>query len=70
LVVERSADKKLKRALEIANKMGARFSIIFGDDELAAGTFQLKNMVSGEQRSLARDQLAPAIARSQSADQR
>jgi histidyl-tRNA synthetase len=61
LAVERSADRKLKRALEVANKIGARFALIVGDDELAAGTFQLKDMTSGEQRMLPRDKLAAAI---------
>ena len=61
LVVERSADRKLKRALEIANKIGARFSLIVGDDELASGTFQLKNMASGEQRKLKLTEIADAV---------
>ena len=61
LVVERSADRKLKRALEVANKMGARFALIVGDDELASGRFQLKDMASGEQRSLPRSELISAI---------
>jgi histidyl-tRNA synthetase len=55
--VERSADRKLKRALEVANKMGARFALIVGDDELASGTYQLKDMATGEQQKVARDQL-------------
>jgi histidyl-tRNA synthetase len=28
---------KLKRAMELANKLGARFTLILGDDEIAAG---------------------------------
>ena len=56
-IVERSADRKLKRALEIANKMGARFALILGDNEIASGTYQLKDMASGEQHSLTRDQI-------------
>jgi histidyl-tRNA synthetase len=58
LVVERSADRKLKRALEVANKIGARFALIVGDDELASGSFQLKNMTTGEQRQLKIDEIA------------
>jgi histidyl-tRNA synthetase len=61
IVVERSADRKLKRALEVANKMGARFALIVGDNELASGTYLLKDMSTGEQRSLGRDNLAAAI---------
>ena len=59
--VELSADPKLKRALEVANKTGARYALIVGDDELAAGTYQLKNMTSGEQTAVTRDQIAAAV---------
>jgi len=55
--VEVSSDKKLKRALETANKIGAQYALIFGDDELASGTFQWKNMTTGEQVALSRDLL-------------
>ncbi|HLW75794.1 MAG TPA: histidine--tRNA ligase, partial [Bryobacteraceae bacterium] len=61
IAVERSADRKLKRALEVANKMGARFALIVGDDEIASGTYQLKQMATGEQRALGRAQLVEAI---------
>jgi histidyl-tRNA synthetase len=61
LVVERSVDKKLKRALEVANKIGARFSLILGDNEIAAGTYLLKDMSNGEQESLTRGQLVERI---------
>ncbi len=63
--VERSVDRKLKRALEVANKMGARFALILGDNEIAAGTYLLKDMASGEQESLAREQLVPRIRRNE-----
>src|SRR5271165_1989742 len=60
-VVERSVDKKLKRALEVANKMGARFALILGDNEIANQTYLLKDMSSTEQESLTRDQLIGRI---------
>ena len=61
LVVERSVDKKLKRALEVANKMGARFALILGENEIAAGTYILKDMASTEQESLKRDDLVARV---------
>ncbi len=61
LSVERSVDRKLKRALEVANKMGARYALILGDNEIAAGTYLLKDMTSGEQVSLSRESLAGHI---------
>ena len=59
--VERSVDRKLKRALEVANKAGARFVLILGEDEVSAGTYSLKDMASGEQESLPREALAARI---------
>jgi histidyl-tRNA synthetase len=55
--VERSVDRKLKRALEVANKAGARFVLILGEDEIASGTFSVKNMATGEQLPLRREQI-------------
>ena len=48
---------KLKKAMETADKIGARSVLIIGDDEIAAGTYTLKNMKSGEQEKLSREQL-------------
>ncbi|MDE3164921.1 MAG: histidine--tRNA ligase [Acidobacteriota bacterium] len=53
---------KLKRAMEIANKLGARFALIVGDNELASGRFALKNMSTGEQQSLTPEEIAAALA--------
>jgi histidyl-tRNA synthetase len=56
------AEGKLKRALELADKLGARFALIVGDRELASGRFTLKNMSTGEQQSLAREEIAARVA--------
>jgi histidyl-tRNA synthetase len=45
------AEGKLKRAMELANKLGARFTLIVGDNEMAAGRYALKNMSTGEQEA-------------------
>lgn len=63
LSVEVSTDSRLKRSLEVANKQGARYTLLVGDNEIAAGTYTLKNMVSGEQESLREDQLIERISR-------
>ncbi|HWR53347.1 MAG TPA: histidine--tRNA ligase [Bryobacteraceae bacterium] len=55
--VEVGADLKLKRALELANKLGANGTVLLGDDEIAQGRYTLKNMGTGEQHSLTREQL-------------
>jgi histidyl-tRNA synthetase len=61
LSVERSVDRKLKRALEVANKMGARFALILGDNEIAEQRYLLKDMSSTEQESLTRGELVGRI---------
>jgi len=48
---------KMKKLMELANKLGARYVLIIGDDEIAAGTYSLKEMISGEQTRLSREQL-------------
>jgi histidyl-tRNA synthetase len=53
---------KLKRAMEIANKLGARYTLIIGDNEIAAGRYALKNMATGEQLELTQDEIAARLA--------
>ena len=55
--VEVMAGGKLKKAMELANKLGARFTLILGDDEIAAGVYALKDMTSGAQNPVTRDAL-------------
>jgi len=52
--VELGLEAKLKRALELANKLAARYAVIVGDNEIAAGEYTLKDMASGEQTTLTR----------------
>ena len=55
--VELAFEGKLKRAMELANKLGAKFTLIVGDDEIASNTYGLKDMASGEQKSVTRVEL-------------
>jgi histidyl-tRNA synthetase len=57
LSVEVGADHKLKRMLELANKLGARYTLIVGDNEIATQSYSLKNMATGEQEMLTRQGL-------------
>ncbi len=45
----------LKGAMKAADRSGARFALIVGERDLDAGTAQVKDLVSGEQESLALD---------------
>jgi len=59
--VEVVANAKLKRAMELANKLGARYALILGEDEIAAGEYTLKHMESGEQHRVGRGELLEKI---------
>jgi histidyl-tRNA synthetase len=53
----------MKKRLSRANDAGAAYALIIGDDELERGEAQLKDLASGEQRSVSLDQLVEAIGR-------
>jgi histidyl-tRNA synthetase len=57
LSVEVGTDRKLKRMLELANKLEARFTLILGDNEIVSQAYSLKNMATGEQETLSRQAL-------------
>lgn len=56
--------KSMKAQMRGANTSGARFAVIIGDDELAAGSAVLKDLASetGEQETLALSTMAESIA--------
>ena len=56
------AEGKLKRVLELAHKLGARFTLIVGDNEIDAGRYALKEMATGRQEEVTRDEIAPKLA--------
>jgi histidyl-tRNA synthetase len=56
------AEGRLKRAMELANKIGARFALIVGEDEMAAGRYGFKDMATGEQVPLTQDEIAAKLA--------
>ncbi|MEA3058700.1 MAG: histidyl-tRNA synthetase, partial [Sphingomonadales bacterium] len=51
----------MKKRLSRANEAGAAFALIIGDVELDSGEVQLKNLATGEQRSVAFDLIAEAL---------
>jgi len=52
---------RLKKSLEIASKLDARFILIVGENEVKAGAFALKNLKTGEQVSVPRNELASRL---------
>jgi histidyl-tRNA synthetase len=62
LVVELGDEAfRLKKSLETASKLGARYAVIVGENEVKSGSFALKNLASGEQASVPRAELAKTI---------
>lgn len=43
---------KFKKSLGLADKLGARYALIIGEDELASGTFTLKRLADASQQKL------------------
>jgi len=55
--------RRLKRALELADRRGVPTVVIVGDDEWAAGEATVRDMTTGEQRRVALDRLAEELRR-------
>jgi histidyl-tRNA synthetase len=62
--VEVGTDRKLKRMLELANKLAAKYTLIVGDNEIVTQSYALKNMDTGEQETLSRPALLERFAQS------
>ena len=52
---------RLKKSFEAATKLGAKYILIVGENEVKAEAFTLKNLASGEQVAVARAELATRI---------
>ena len=62
LVVELGDDSfRLKKSFEAATKVGAKYILIVGENEVKADAFALKNLTTGEQVSVVRAELARKI---------
>jgi histidyl-tRNA synthetase len=53
----------IKKRMSKANAAGARFALILGDQELASGEAQLKELATGEQRQVSFELIGQAIGR-------
>src|SRR6202166_3286393 len=62
VVVELGDDGfRLKKSFEAATKVGAKYILIVGENEVKADSFALKNLATGEQVSVPRGELAQRI---------
>ncbi|HKT88836.1 MAG TPA: His/Gly/Thr/Pro-type tRNA ligase C-terminal domain-containing protein, partial [Candidatus Sulfotelmatobacter sp.] len=65
LVIELGDDSfRLKKSFEAATRVGAKYILIVGENEVKADAFALKNLATGEQVSVARGELAARIRQS------
>jgi histidyl-tRNA synthetase len=54
-------DRALKTAMKSADKSGARYSLVIGDEEITSGVVEVKEMSSGTATSVRLDSLASAL---------
>ena len=52
----------MKAQMKYADKIGAAYSMVLGDDEIAQGKGKLKNMENGEVQEIELDSLAQTLA--------
>jgi histidyl-tRNA synthetase len=65
LAVELPAQEmKFGKSLNLADRLGARFAVILGEDELAAKQFTVKRLADGEQKKLAEADLLEYLTKS------
>ena len=50
--------RSLKAQMKYANKLGTRFSAVIGDDDIAKGAFNVKNMETGESEEVLAEKLS------------
>jgi histidyl-tRNA synthetase len=51
-------EMKFKKSLGLADRLGARFAVILGENEVAAGTCTVKRLADGTQQTIAEKELA------------
>ena len=51
------------KRLQRADKLGARFAVVLGDDELAAGSATIKNLKDGTQQTVPQREIIPTLAK-------
>src|SRR3954465_1434068 len=52
---------KLKKSLETASKLGVRFALILGENEVSSGQYALKNLGTGEQAGVDKAEIAGVV---------
>ena len=56
---------RMKKSLETASKLGARFALIVGENEVKSGAYAVKNLATGQQVSVTRAELVQILTGSE-----
>ncbi len=56
-------NRSLKAQMRSANRLGARYTLVVGPDEVAAGAFKLKHMETGEEETLALENIVKRLCK-------
>ncbi|MBN1460807.1 MAG: hypothetical protein JXA57_14845, partial [Armatimonadetes bacterium] len=62
--------RSMKAQMKEANRVGARFTAVIGEEEARADTVTLRDMQTGEQETVSRGELARQVEKALSADNR
>jgi histidyl-tRNA synthetase len=62
IVISGDETFKLKKSLETASKLGVRFALILGENEVSSGQYALKNLSTGEQAGVTKEEIARTVA--------
>ena len=58
----------LKAQMKYADKIGASYTLVLGDDEITSGKAKLKNMINGEQTEISLNNISDELSRIKNAD--
>jgi histidyl-tRNA synthetase len=56
-------EMKFRKSLDLANRLGARYALIIGEDEVKSGQYTLKHLLDGVQEKCPADRLLEAITK-------
>jgi histidyl-tRNA synthetase len=60
-------EMKFGKSLSLADRLGARFAVILGEDEMAAGQFTVKRLADGDQKKLSQAELLEYLTNTRTA---
>jgi histidyl-tRNA synthetase len=63
-----AAELKFGKSLSLADRLGARYAVILGEEELAAKQFTVKRLADADQRKLSEADLLAYLASGVAAD--